>query len=347
MRAVAFIGPGRMELRQVPDPQPGPGEMVLAVAYCGICGSDLHEYSWQGPSPRAAGLFQPIMGHEVSGIVVARGLGVDSPREGDPVVVNPTGACGLCPYCQAGLANLCVNPLATGYRQPGAYAEYVCVRADQAIRLPDAAWLAPAALTEPLAVALHILNRGQLQEGEMVFIAGGGPIGLLTLLAARRRGAGTIILSEPSPARRELARRLGADHVLDPAQGAAAQARALTGGLGCHLAVECVGTAPAMDDCLVAARRGGRVVVAGSFDQPYPLNLLNTLIQEQTIIGAFGYGPELEEAARLIVTRAVDVRPLISRVVGLEELPAVFAELAADRGRHQKVLVSPGGQGRL
>lgn len=341
MRAVAFVEPGRMELREVPDPRPGPGEVVLAVAYCGVCGSDLHEYTWQGPSLRASGVFQPIMGHEFTGLVAAVGPEVEGLREGDPVAVNPGGFCGQCPYCRAGLANLCTSPLGTGYRQPGAYAEYVRIRAEQAVPLPDPAWLAPAALSEPLGVALHALNRGGFREGETVFIAGGGPIGLLTLLAARHRGAGTIILSEPSPSRRELAQRLGADEVVDPARGAASAAKELTGGLGCDLAVECVGIAAAMDDCLAAVRRGGRIVVAGAFDQPYSLNLLNTLLQEHTIIGAFGYVTELEEGARLIVSRAVDVRPLISRVVTLEELPAVFAELAADRDRHHKVLVSP------
>ena len=342
MKAVAFVGPGRLEVREVPDPDPGPEEVVLAVAYCGICGSDLHEYASQGPSLRAAGLFQPIMGHEFTGRVVSVGARVKGLTEGDPVAVHPGRPCGDCYYCRAGLSNLCPNGSGTGYQQPGAYAEYVCVRSDQAVPLPDPSWLEPAALSEPLGVALHALNRGQLRADETVFVAGGGPIGLLTLLAARRRGAGKVIVSEPASSRRALALRLGADHAVDPAENAPVRAREQTDGLGADLAVECVGIAPALDDCLAATRRGGRIVVVGVFEQPYPLNLLTTLIDEHTVIGTFGYGSELREAAGLIVSGAVDVTPLISQVVALDDVPAVFAGLVADRDRQQKVLVRPG-----
>ncbi len=341
MRAVAFLGPGRLEARDEPDPQPGPGEIIVAVAYCGVCGSDLHEFATDQPSPRAAGLFQPVMGHELTGLVAAFGEGVQGLAQGDPVVVHPGGACGRCHYCDAGLSNLCADQWGTGYRHPGGYAQYAHVRADQALRLPDASWLKPAALTEPLAVALRAVHRGGLQKGETVLIAGGGPIGLLTLLAAKLEGAGTVFLSEPAASRRELAARLGADHALDPAAGVPSTIRAATGGLGVHLAVECVGIAPAMDDCLASARRGGRVVVAGVFEQPYPIALLPLLVQEHSVVGTFGYVEEFPQAARLITSGAVDVSPLISGVVGLDELPAAFAGLAADRDRFQKVLVRP------
>ena len=185
MKGIAFVAPGHMELREVSDPIPAEGEVVLDVSHCGICGSDLHEYASSGPSLRAAGLFQPIMGHEFTGIVAALGTGVSHLSLGDPVVVHPGGPCGDCYYCRSGVANLCAAQLGTGYRRAGAYAEQALIRSDQALRLPDVSWLEPAALTEPLGVAMHALNRGSLRPGETVFIAGGGPIGLLTLLSAR------------------------------------------------------------------------------------------------------------------------------------------------------------------
>jgi (R,R)-butanediol dehydrogenase/meso-butanediol dehydrogenase/diacetyl reductase len=339
---------------------------VLAVGYCGICGSDLHEYiSPPGrPSPRTIGMWQPVMGHEFSGVVTEVGDGVDSLKKGQPVAVHPGAPCGQCTYCKSGQTHLCSAPSGSGYGQPGAYAEYVAIKASQAVPLPDASWLDRAALSEPLGVALHALNRGTLQADESVFIGGGGPIGMLALLGARHMKAGTIILSEPAESRRELALRVGADHVVAPeiteapaqvsermgpdllmAQGssAATRARELTDGQGVDMAVECVGIAPAMDDCRAATRRGGRIVVAGAFDTPYRLDLLLTLLQEHTIIGSFGYKDELPIATELIVTGAIDVAPVISRVVEIEDVPQVFADLTGDRNAGEKVLVRGAG----
>jgi (R,R)-butanediol dehydrogenase/meso-butanediol dehydrogenase/diacetyl reductase len=343
VKAVAFAGPGKIELRDIAEPEVGPGEVMVDVGYCGVCGSDLHEYASQAPSLRAAGMFQPVMGHEFTGTVSALGDDVNGTSIGDPVVVHPGGPCGNCYFCQSGATNLCAEQIGTGYRKQGAYAERVVVRSDQALRLPDASWLERAALTEPLGVALHSLSRGGLHAGETVFVAGGGPIGLLTVLAAKHKGAGRIIVSEPAESRRELALRIGASEAVDPAKVASVQVRELTSGLGCDLAVECVGIAATMDDCLASTRRGGRIVVAGAFEQPYTVNLLNLLLQEHSIAGTFGYASEFEEARDLIVSGAVDVSPLISRVVSLYELPSVFEELTADRGRDQKVLVRPNG----
>jgi len=332
-----------MELRDIPEPVPGFGEVLVDVAYCGVCGSDLHEYASEAPSMRAAGVFQPVMGHEFSGVISALGSGVDSHSMGDPVVVHPGGPCGDCYFCRSGAANLCAEQVGTGYRKQGAYAERVVVGAPQALPLPDSSSLEAAALAEPLGVAIHALNRGGLQAGETVFIAGGGPIGVLTLLAARHKNARMIIISEPAASRRDLALRLGADHVVDPAQVASVQVREISGGLGCDLAVECVGISRTMDDCLAGTRRGGRIVVAGAFEQPYSVNLLNLLLQEHSIAGTFGYAGEFEEARDLIVSGKIDVSPLISRVVSLDDLPGVFAELTSDRNRDQKVLVRPNG----
>lgn len=341
MKAVAFAGPGKMELRDFPDPAPADGEVVVKIAYCGICGSDLHEYASSGPSLRGAGVFQPVMGHEFTGIVSAVGSGVSGHKEGDPVVIHPGGSCGKCYYCTSGQANLCADQQGTGYRRHGAYSEYTAVRADQALPLPDAGWLEAAALTEPLGVAMRAVNRGGMTAGETVYIAGGGPIGLLAVIAAKRKGAGRVIVSEPAASRRDLAKSLGADDVIDPAGSASLQVRELTGGLGADLSIEAVGIVPTMDDCLAATRRGGRIVVAGAFEVPYSVMLLNLLVQEHSIIGTFGYNEEFAEARDLIVSGAVDVSPLISRTVALGELPAAFEEITNDRNRYHKVLVRP------
>jgi (R,R)-butanediol dehydrogenase/meso-butanediol dehydrogenase/diacetyl reductase len=270
---------------------------------------------------------------------------VSGVTEGDPVVVHPGDPCHECYYCKQRRFNLCANPHhGIGYTRSGGYAEYVALRATQAVRLPDKSWLKAAALSEPFGVALHGLNRGALQRGESVFIAGGGPIGLLTLLGAKHMGAGTIIVSEPAPRRRALAKQLGADAVIDPtADELGAKVREHTEGLGAEISVECVGTPKPMADCIAATRKGGRIVVAGAFDRPYQTDLLQLLLQEHSIIGTFGSSTELEEAAQLISSKTVDVGPVVSSVIGLDEVPRTFAELIADRGSHEKVLVAPNG----
>ena len=338
-----------MELRDVPEPESAPGEAIVAVSFCGICGSDLHEYSSTAPSLRTAGGFQQVMGHEFTGVVASVAPDVDSLSPGDTVVVHPGGACGDCYYCQNDRSNLCATQIGTGYLRQGAYAERVAIRADQALRLPEGANLEAVALTEPFAVALRAVNRGDLMPGESILITGAGPIGLLSTIAAARRNAGTIIVSEPTASRRELALSLGAHHAIDPAGSTPAQVRQLTGDRGVDIAIEAVGIAATMavriastmDDCANSVRRGGRIVVAGSFFEPYTMNLLNLIMHEQSIIGTFGYVNEFQEAMQLITSGEVDVTPLISRTVALDDLPAVFEEITNDRSRDNKVLVRP------
>jgi (R,R)-butanediol dehydrogenase/meso-butanediol dehydrogenase/diacetyl reductase len=341
MKAVALRGVGDMELTDIPEPEPGPGELKLRVRFCGVCGSDLHEFE----SNLVSALINrqsPIMGHEFSAEVVGLGPGVDGFSAGDLVVVNPGEACGECDQCKKGRGNLCERALGIGYHRPGAYAERLCVKATSAVKLRPDAPSDQAALTEPLAVALHALNQGGLRPDETVFVAGSGPIGALCVVAARHLGAGKVIVSEPAPSRRSLAQRLGADEVIDPAASPASlRLLELTEGVGADLAVECAGVAPALDDCLAGTRRRGRIVVASIFEQPYPILLLRTMYFEHHVIGAFGYGEEFAQAAHLIASGEIDVAPLISRTVGLAELPAAFAELASDRDRYHKVLVSP------
>ncbi|MEX0683915.1 MAG: zinc-binding dehydrogenase [Dehalococcoidia bacterium] len=328
-------------MRDTPEPVPGPGQVVVSVSHCGICGSDLHEYSAAGPSLRAAGVFQRVMGHEFTAIVSALGEGVSGLHEGDPVVVHPGGACGKCWHCAHNASNVCADQVGIGYRFAGAYAERCLARADQCLSLPGPEWLERAALTEPLGVALRAVNRGALQASETVFIAGGGPIGILTLIAARRKGAGTIIVSEPAESRRQLALQLGADHAIDPAKSASLQVRELTGGLGADLSIEAVGIKPTMDDALASTRRAGRIVIAGSFDQPYTLPLINLIVQEQSIVATFGYVGEFAQARDLICSGELDVTPLISRTVSLDDLPVTFEDMTRSRNEYQKVLVRP------
>jgi (R,R)-butanediol dehydrogenase/meso-butanediol dehydrogenase/diacetyl reductase len=346
MKAVAYRAPQRLEVEEMPEPTPAEGEVVVAVAYCGICGSDLHEYLVpEGtPAPRLMGaMWTPVMGHELTGVVSAVGKGVSDRKEGDPVVVNPGDPCLDCYYCKQERYNLCIRPHhGIGYTRPGGYSQYLATSAKSTTPLPSKDALKYAALSEPFGVALHGVNRGDLLPGETLLIVGGGPIGLLTLLSARQKGAGTIIVSEMAPGRRELAKRVGADVVVDPKNESLSDAvKSRTDGLGADIAIECVGTPQPMADCIANTRKGGRIVVAGAFDRPFQMDLLQLLLQEQSIIGTFGSATELGECAELISSGKVDVSPVVSSVIGLDDVPTAFADLAADRGSNGKILVRP------
>lgn len=343
MRALAFVGPGQMNVVQQPDPMPGPGAVRVRVAYCGVCGSDLHEFALASPL-RLGGLLSPIMGHEATGEVDAVGKGAPAELLGRAVAVNPAAPCGACFYCANGLVNLCRTAYAggIGYGRPGGYAEYLVAQPNQLVLLPDASSLRSAAVTEPLAVALHILKRAAFQPGERLLITGAGPIGLLVLVAARRARASLIAVVEPAPQRRRLAAALGADMTLDPStDGVLAAASVATGGLGVDLAAECSGNPAAVDLCLAAARAGGRVAIAGVTDAPHPVDLMNLLTAEKTVLGCLGYAAEFQEAADLLVSGQIDASPLISDVVSLAALPALFSAHASGDLGHHKVLVDP------
>jgi len=342
VRAVAMTGVHRLELIDAPEPEPLPGDLKLRVRYCGICGSDLHEYEY-GVSGRLGGDLSPIMGHECTGEVVALGPGVSGFAAGDLVVVNPGGQpCGRCELCRAGQEERCILTMGVGYHRPGAYAEYVCTRANRAIKVGAEAPPDQTAMSEPFSVARHGINQGGLRPGESVLVTGAGPIGLLSVIAARQARAGVIIVSEPAHRRRELAQMLGAK-VLDPARGLIPdQVREIAGTASVDIALECAGVAPAMDDCLTSVRYGGRVVVLSLFGEPYPINLLALMVTEKRVIGSYGSGAGgIEEAAGLIASGKVDLGPLVSARIGLDEVPATFAAMSADRSLHNKVLVCP------
>jgi (R,R)-butanediol dehydrogenase/meso-butanediol dehydrogenase/diacetyl reductase len=337
-----MTGVRRLELIDAPEPEPLPGDLKLRVRYCGICGSDLHEYEY-GVSGRLGGDLSPIMGHECTGEVAALGPGVSGFEVGDLVVVNPGGQpCGQCEFCRAGEQERCALTMGVGYHRPGAYAEYVCTRANKVIKVGADAPPDQAAMSEPFAVARHGISQGGLRPGESVLITGAGPIGALSVIAARQAQAGLVIVSEPAHHRRELARVLGAK-VLDPADGPIPdQVRELADGEGVDVAVECAGVVPAMDDCLTSVRYGGHVVVVSLFGEPYPINLLALMVTEKRVIGSYGSGAGgIEEAAALIASGKVDLGPLISARIGLDEVPATFAAMSADRSLHNKVLVCP------
>src|SRR2546423_1244047 len=189
MKAAALRGSKRMDVVELADVEPAAGEVTLRVAYCGICGSDMHEYESENPM-RVLGVMQPVMGHEFSGTILAVGDGVTSVRVGQVATGNPGAGCGACAYCDAGRENLCRagSMGGVGYTRAGAYAEYVVMPERSVVVLPERSDLQSCALTEPFAVARHALIQGRYRPEELLVVVGAGAIGVLSGVGGRERG---------------------------------------------------------------------------------------------------------------------------------------------------------------
>jgi 2-desacetyl-2-hydroxyethyl bacteriochlorophyllide A dehydrogenase len=328
MRALRWDGPGQVHAVDVPRPQARDGWVVVDVARTGLCGTDLHIVS--GHHPRAVpGL---VLGHELSGTLAADATtdGADLPA-GTKVVVNPLLSCGHCATCLAGRPHTCANLKLLGIDAPGGAAEQVSVPEGSLVPLPPDADLDAAAFAEPLAVAVRAVRRSRLALGEDVVVVGAGPVGLAVALSARRAGAASVLVVEPAPARREVAAGLG----LEVAAGGADDP-------------SLAGRAPVVFDCAshpaVAARLGalatpgGRVVLVGIYPGLTPLDLQAVSFKELEVIGTRVYSrDDLHTAARMITSGAFDPRPLLTRVVGIDDAPQAIDDLSS--GRDVKVLV--------
>jgi len=292
LRAAVFHGNRDLRLENVPEPEPGPGDVKLRVRYNGICGSDLHEY-YDGPittrtTPHPlTGVRNPIiMGHELCGEVVALGAGVEDLAVGDLVAVEPLETCGKCLYCGLGQYNHCPLVAFHGYnRAGGGLAQFTVVKRRMAHRLPPEVSAMQGALIEPLGIAWHTANRCLVEAGQTVAIHGAGPIGIGVFLTLKRRGVQAIIV-DPSPARRAALAGLGAKVLLDPSSGDVVEAiRDLTGGRGAHASVDAAGVPQSFHAMLHGTRVDGTAVVVAIHHQPVVIPPFDLLMPEVRLTG--------------------------------------------------------------
>lgn len=338
MKALLYEGPWQMPLREVERPEPGPEDVVVSVQAAGICGSDVHGFTG------FTGRRQPplVMGHEFGGVIAAVGERVGDFEIGDRVVVQPLLTCGKCENCRAGLANICTNRSGLGMNVNGAYAEAVRVPQKLLHRLPAGMSWEQSALVEPLAVGLRAVNRTPIALIDTVVIVGAGAIGLTTLIAARLRGAGTIIVTDLSPHRLELARRLGADVTVNVKESdPVAVVHEYSDGLGAHAAIEAVGVTATVQQSLALVRAGGHVTWIGNSQPDVELNMQQVVTRELTIRGTYGFNEEFGRAIAAIDSGRVDVRPLIEKVAPLADGPALFQALAQGTLDAVKVILKP------
>jgi L-idonate 5-dehydrogenase len=319
-----------------PDPVPGAHEVLLALGAGGICGSDLH-YFHEGRNGSFVVREPLIPGHEASAVVVATGPGVTRVKPGDKVAVSPSHACGGCAYCRDGREQLCENMHFLGSASvfphaQGMFREQFVVGERQCFPVHDDISLGELAFAEPLAVALHAVNRGGDLLGKSVLITGAGTIGCLTVLAARLAGAARVTVSDILDRPLAQAMLVGADATLHASRDAEALRTPQF-----DVAYEVSGSFAALKTCVAATRRGGVVVQVGTLPhEPLPFVVNELMARELDLRGAFRWGIEFDWAVAYLSSRKVDVRPLLSGQYPLVDAVEAF-RVAADKSRSTKV----------
>ncbi|MFD8816767.1 alcohol dehydrogenase catalytic domain-containing protein [Streptomyces sp. NPDC059627] len=351
MKALRWHGARDLRLDEVPDPsRPGPHEAVVEVSWCGVCGTDLHEFLEgphmirTGPHPLTGAEPPLALGHEFSGTVLALGSEVPGIQVGDRVTADPVWRCGVCYWCLRGEYHICPKSGSVGLASAGAFAERVTVPLAGLVRLPDNVTDEMAALAEPLAVGLHAVTRAGVRPGDNVLVVGGGPIGFAVVLAARLAGAAGLYVSEPLKERRERLLEIGVTEAFDPGGTDVRREVFLrTGRIGPDVVIDATGVAALAGQAVATVRRGGRVVLAGVGHGNVQVDMGQLVFYERAVLGTLGYNFDIPRVIDLMSTGRLDASPLLTGRFSLAQGIGVFGDLAADRARHLKVLLTPKG----
>jgi L-iditol 2-dehydrogenase len=343
MNALVLSEYRRFTFDDLPVPAYGTGEVLILVAACGICGSDVHGYD--GSSGRR---IPPIvMGHEASGTVAAIGSEVTSVLPGDRVTFDSTVYCAKCEFCLRGEVNLCEDRQVVGvscgeYRRAGAFAEYIAVPETIVYRLPDSLSYADAAMLEAVSVALHAVKLSSVAGGETALVIGAGMIGLLTLQAARVAGCARVLIADVDATRLNLAAMLGADETLCLSEGQlVTEILRQTDGRGVDLVLEAVGRNETVATAIECARKGGTVTLIGNIAPQVSIPLQMVVTRQIRLQGSCASAGEYPEAMELVSSGKIKVTPLISAVAPLSDGPQWFERLYAREPNLMKVVLDP------
>lgn len=329
-----------LRVTQVPDPTPGEGEVVIRVARCGICSSDLHMTEGHGFT------FPPgaVPGHEFGGEVVAIGKGAEGVAVGDRVSVLPARTCGRCAACLAGTPFACAAGSRTIGIGPtwGGYAEYALADARWCLRMPASLSDDDAALIEPIAVGLHGIGLSGLRPGDDALVIGAGPVGLAAAYWLRQMGAGRIIVTASSRRKQMLAEAMGADLFVVPDEGETiAEAVHASIGRRADLVIECSGAPGMLDAAIASVRRNGTVTVLGICGAPEPIDTLRAVLNEVSLRFAFAFDQrEFQHSIDAMARGLVEPRAMITDHVSLADVPTRFEELRTARDQC-KVMIDP------
>ena len=340
MKALVYYGPEDLRLEEIADVKPAPGEALIRVRACGICGSDVHGYL--GITGRR--IPPMVMGHEFSGDVAEVGEGVTGIKVGDRVAAYPVIFCGDCEPCRQGNVHVCLNKKALGVLEcNGAMAEYVSLPAKLLFKLADTVSYEVGSMMEPLAVAYRGVNHAGDLAGKNVFIVGAGTIGLLAMAVVKMRNPAKIFVSDLSDIRLGVAKEMGADTIINPSKDDVGDIiNRETGGVGVDVAFEAVGATPTVQQAMAGLRIGGTAVWIGNSAKMININMQEIVTRELRVLGTFLYTfKEFGDVVDLLNSGKLNVEPMISlRAPMMERGVELFAKLAKDPGPLIKVILN-------
>jgi len=352
VRAARFHGMSDIRIEDVDVPTiKEPDEVLVEVLWCGICGTDLHEYlvgpivTPVDPHPLTGATLPQTLGHEFSARVVEAGARVTDVRVGDRVAVMPAIVCGRCTSCRQGLGHLCVRFACTGLSaETGGLARYAVLKEYQVSRLPDTVSDLEGAVVEPASVAAYGIDRVGVRGGDVVLVIGAGPIGVLSAMYADALGASTVVIAEPNPNRAALARRMDIGPVVDPTtEGFADLLRDLTDGGGADVVAECSGTTPGLTTAMDSVRTRGSIVQTGLHTRPATIDAMRLSEKDISYVGSWCYLiTDWPRIIRLIAAGKYPVGKAVTATIGLEAVVTQgFDVLVNPTGDQLKILVSP------
>jgi threonine dehydrogenase-like Zn-dependent dehydrogenase len=346
VKAAVLFADKDLRIGAIPDPQPGADEVLLAPSCAGICGTDIHVYRGEFKSRVA---YPAVLGHEFGGVIEEVGKNVQGYRRGDRVVVDPIISCHSCPACQSGHLSACRKLKLLGIDLNGAFSEYVAVPSDRLFRLPDDLPMSYAPMLELYAVGHHILDRGRVQPGETVAILGAGRLGLSVLdVLCHSSAAARVFVTDFQPSRLAMAKRLGADRVIDISrEDPVVDFLDQTDAVGVDCVIEAVGhyrvfgdQAPPLAQASQMVRHGGRIVTAGLGEQTTAVHFKTLVLKEVELIASRVTRGEFPRAIHLMSRGLLHPQLLISREMPAAEAPAAFAELDRESAETIKVVLN-------
>ena len=337
MKAAYYEGNKKFSIGESKVIPPGKGQVRMEVAYCGVCGTDVHVFLGHMDHR----LTPPqVVGHEAAGTVAEVGEGVTDFKPGDKVVLRPTDACGDCPSCKRGEFNICPSLNFIGITTPGGFQGSWTVPAYLLHKLPDNVNMVHAALVEPLAVAAHDVRFGEVTSSDFCVVIGGGPIGMLEAFVCKEKGA-TVVVSEVNPSRIELARELGFDVVNPVETDLVKYVFDRTGGDGADVVFEVTGTQAGAEMMTKLPRTGGRIVIVAIFAEPMMVDLRTILWREYTVVGARNYlKQDFDEAIRLVSEGNLPLDKLVSDIRPVSRIQETFEDIVGGKANFMKVLIS-------